>query len=100
METFTSEIERVQAAALSAMEQSMTYIEADTKQLCPVKTGHLKRSYQSGAEQDGAVITGYVGSDCEYAIWADLKQPHLTTAVEKDRAAVENIIQKALSTKD
>lgn len=92
-----AELERVQASAVNAMKQAMYMVQADTQQLCPVKTGNLKRSYQSGVDKDGNVITGWVGSDCEYAVWADLKQPHLTAAVEKDQAQVTEFIRKALT---
>ena len=91
------ELERIQTRAVDAMKQAMYMVQADTQQLCPVKTGNLKRSYQSGVEQDGDIITGWVGSDVEYAVWADLKQPHLTAAVDKDQSQVTELIRKALT---
>lgn len=96
-EKLQKELEQIQARALDAMKQAMYMVQADTQQLCPVKTGNLKRSYQSGVDQDGNVITGWVGSNCEYAVFADQKQPHLTEAVEKDQAQVTELIRKALT---
>ena len=96
-EKLQAELERLQARAIDAMKQAMYMVQADTQQLCPVKTGNLKRSYTSGVDQDGNIITGWVGSDCEYAVWVDQKQPHLTAAVEKDQAQVTELIRKALT---
>lgn len=91
------ELEKIQARAVDAMKQAMYMVQADTQQLCPVQTGNLKRSYQSGVDQDGNIITGWVGSDCQYAVFADLKQAHLTAAVEKDQAQITELIRKALT---
>lgn len=95
-EAFQKEIERVHSAAVDAMKEAMYMIQADTQQLCPVKTGNLKRSYTSGVEDEKENIIGWVGSDCEYAVWADLNQPHLTAAVDKNKEAVKQKIAKAL----
>lgn len=94
--TFSKEIGRVQQAALDAMRRGMFMIEADTKQLCPVDSGTLKRSYASDAVIDGDNIIGTVGSDVEYAVWADMKKPHLTEAVDKNQETVKGMIEQAL----
>ena len=97
---FNAEIERVKQAGLTAMRESMFMIEADTKQLCPVKTGTLKRSYTSDAEIDGDNIIGAVGSNLDYAYWADLKQPHLSVAVDQNQEKVKQHIANALRQRD
>ena len=93
---FQSEIDRVQQAALQAMRKATLTIQADTQQLCPVDTGTLKRSYTSDAVLEGDQVVGMVGSNVEYAIWADMKQPHLTAAVDQNRETVKTIFADAL----
>lgn len=93
---FEAEKQRIHQAAIDAMKEGMYIIQADTQQLCPVKTGNLKRSYTSGVDEDDSDITGWVGSNVEYAVWADLKQPHLTAAVDKDQEAVRQKLAQAL----
>lgn len=93
---FEAEKQRIHQAAVDAMKEGMYIIQADTQQLCPVKTGNLKRSYTSGIDEDDSDITGWVGSNVEYAVWADQKQPHLTAAVDKDQEAVRQKIKEAL----
>jgi hypothetical protein len=79
---FELEKKRIKELALKAMEESMLMIEADTKLLCPVKTGNLKRSYTHEVEDKNGTITGSVGTNVEYAYWVDLNQPHLKQAVD------------------
>lgn len=93
---FDAEKQRIHQAAVNAMKEGMYIIQADTQLLCPVKTGNLKRSYTSGVEEDESNVTGWVGSNVEYAVWADLKQPHLTAAVDKDQEAVKQKLAQAL----
>lgn len=93
---FETEINRVMQTGLQAMQESMFMIEADTKQLCPVDTGTLKRSYSSDAAISGNNIIGTVGSNVEYAFWTDVRQPHLTAAVDQNQEAVRRKIETAL----
>ncbi|MEA4921391.1 MAG: HK97 gp10 family phage protein [Clostridiaceae bacterium] len=93
---FEAEKQRIHQAAVDAMKEGMYIIQADTQQLCPVKTGALKRSYTSGVEEDNENITGWVGSNLDYAVWADLHTPHLTEAVDKDQEAVRQKLTQAL----
>lgn len=97
---FEIEINRVMKAGLQGMQESMLMIEADTKQLCPVDTGTLKRSYTSDAEIDGNNIIGTVGTNVEYAPFVDWKQPHLTAAVDQNMEAVKQKIANALRQRD
>lgn len=93
---FDAEIERVKQAGLKAMQELIFMVEADTKQLCPVKTGTLKRSYTSDTKIDGDNIIGAVGSNVEYAYWVDQKQPHLTQAVDQNKKKIQDKIENAL----
>jgi len=86
---FEIEKQRIKEKALKCMEEAMIMIEADTKQLCPVKSGTLKRSYTHDVEDKDGVIVGAVGTNVEYAIWVDLKQPHLTQAVDMNMARIK-----------
>lgn len=97
---FDTEISKVKDAALKAMWECILMIQADTQQLCPVKTGTLKRSYTSDAEIDGEEIVGTVGSNVEYAIWADMKQPHLTAAVDQNMEKVKNKFTEILKQRE
>lgn len=93
---FTNAAAAVHAKALSTMREAMTMIQAETQMICPVKTGTLKRSYQSDAKDVDGEIIGAVGSNVEYAVWADLHQPHLTRAVDENMQKVQNMFRDAL----
>ncbi|MDU7337944.1 MAG: HK97 gp10 family phage protein [Clostridium sp.] len=97
---FEDEINRVMKAGLQGMQESMFMIEADTKQLCPVDTGTLKRSYTSDAVIDGDNIIGTVGTNVEYAPFVDWKKPHLTAAVDQNMESVKQKIANALRQRD
>lgn len=97
---FEDEINRVMQKGLEAMQESMFMIEADTKQLCPVDTGTLKRSYTSDVAIDGDNIIGTVGSNVEYAPFVDWKQPHLTAAVDQNMETVKQKIANTLRQHD
>lgn len=93
---FTNAAAAVHAKALSTMREAMTMIQAETQMICPVKTGTLKRSYQSDAKDVDGEIIGAVGSNVEYAVWADLHQPHLTRAVDENMQKVQNMFRDTL----
>lgn len=93
---FSAAAQAVHAKALATMREAMTMIQAETQMLCPVKTGTLRRSYQSDAQDVGGVIAGAVGSNVEYAVWADLHQPHLTAAVDANINRVQEMFKDAL----
>lgn len=93
---FSAAAQAVHAKALATMREAMTMIQAETQMLCPVKTGTLRRSYQSDAQDVGGVIVGAVGSNVEYAVWADLHQPHLTAAVDANINRVQEMFKDAL----
>ena len=50
MSAFTNETNRVHNLLISCMNESVLLVEADTKTLCPVRTGNLKRSYTHEVE--------------------------------------------------
>lgn len=93
---FTNAAAAVHAKALSTMRAAMTMIQAEAQMICPVKTGTLKRSYQSDVKDVDGEIIGAVGSNVEYAVWADLHQPHLTKAVDENMQKVQNMFRDAL----
>lgn len=96
MSEFDKAREKALSNALTAMKESMFMIQADTQQLCPVKSGTLKRSYTSDAQRDGDNITGVVGSNVSYAFWVDQKQPHLKQAVDQNMEKVKRKLADAL----
>ena len=93
---FETEQARVHQLALETMEKAMIMIEADTKQLCPVDTGHLKRSYTHDVEDNEGEIVGAVGTNVEYAYWADQHTPHLTQAVDSNMANIQRMFKEEL----
>ena len=93
---FTNEAKRVHAQALATMAEAMMMLQAETQMICPVKTGTLRRSYQSDAQDIGGQICGAVGSNVEYAVWADLHQPHLTAAVDSNLGKIQDMFRETL----
>lgn len=89
MSEFDKAIEKAMANGAKAMEESMFMIEASTKQLSPVRSGTLRRSYTSSVKVDGDNIVGVVGTPVEYAVWADIRKPHLTKAVDQNMEAIK-----------
>lgn len=59
--------EDLMAAATKGMEDACFIVEEDSKKDCPMNTGLLKQSISSMIEIEGDKITGYVGSNLEYA---------------------------------
>ena len=97
MSEFINEINNVHNLLISCMNEAVIKIEADTKLLCPVRTGNLKRSYTHEVEDKKDVIMGSVGTNVEYAFFADLKRPHLTQAIDKNRSSIESEFRRILN---
>lgn len=93
---FNLAAEAVHAKALQTMAAAMKVLQAETQMICPVKTGTLRRSYQSDAQDVGGTIVGAVGSNVEYAVWADMHQPHLTRAVEENMQRIQDMFRTVL----
>lgn len=91
-------INDIMSKAQIGMAKAMLQLEADTKQVCPVNTGTLKRSYTSGVDVDDAenTITGWCGTNVEYAPFADFKQPHLSLMAKQDQQKIKTIINNEL----
>lgn len=79
---FQQEIENMMQRRHKAVTEACLMIEADAKLLCPVKTGTLKRSITHAVESDENKTAGSVGSNVEYAYWAERNQPYLEPAVD------------------
>lgn len=88
---FQNEIERIKKAKEKAVLESLLMIEADAKMLCPVKTGTLKRSITHAVKTEENATKGSVGSNVEYAYWAEKHQAYLEPAVDMN---LENIKRK------
>ncbi len=97
MSEFENEMNNVHDLLLSCMNTAVLKVEADTKLLCPVRTGNLKRSYTHDVEDKKSLIIGSVGTNVEYAFFADLKRPHLTQAIDMNRNDIENEFRQILS---
>jgi len=88
---FQNEIEKIKKAREKAVLESLLMIEADAKLMCPVKTGTLKRSITHAVKTEENVTKGSVGSNVEYAYWAEKHQAYLEPAVDQN---LENIKRK------
>lgn len=93
---FANAAEAVHGKALATMAEAMKMLQAETQMICPVKTGTLRRSYQSDAQDIDGIICGAVGSNVEYAVWADMRQPHLTRAVDDNLQKLQSMFMDAL----
>ena len=89
--TFKAEIEKMKKKRHQAIQEACLMVEADAKQMCPVDTGTLKRSITSAVKSDDHKTTGAVGSNVEYAYWAERHTPYLEPAVDQN---LEKIKQK------
>lgn len=100
--TFQEAINDVHKRMNLAMETAVIIIEADTKLLCPVDSGTLKRSYTHLVEVDesnGYNVTGAIGTNVEYAPFVDKKNPHLSKAVDMNKKRIEEEFKKFLTPK-
>lgn len=101
--TFQEAIEDVHKRMNLAMETAVTMISADTKLLCPVDSGTLKRSYIHDVQVDESnsyTVTGAVGTNVEYAPFVDKKKPHLSKAVDMNKKRIEDEFEKILTPKE
>lgn len=89
--TVKEAIDDIKKKQEKAMWEILFMVEADAKQLCPVRTGTLKRSITSAVETQNNKVIGAVGSNVEYAYWAERHTPYLEPAVDKN---LENIRRK------
>lgn len=85
------ELKNNMAKIEKAMEEILLMVEADAKMLSPVKTGTLRRSITHEQQTEGDKVHGAVGSNVEYAYWAELKRPYLQPAVDMN---IENMRRK------
>lgn len=74
-----------------AMEEILLMVEADAKILSPVDTGTLRRSITHSQSETKDSVVGVVGSNVEYAYFAELHKPYLEPAVDQN---IENIKRK------
>lgn len=85
---FDEAIQEVREKMEQAVEISIIMIEADSKLLCPVDTGTLKRSLPHEVKSEDKKVKGAVGTNVSYAYWAERHQPYLEPAVDMN---MENI---------
>lgn len=93
---FQKAIEDMRKKREKAIEEACLMIEADAKLLAPVDTGTLKRSITHYVESDDKKTKGSVGSNVEYAYWAERKQPYLEPAVDQNIEKIKRRIAEVL----
>lgn len=77
------------------MERAVLMVEADAKMMSPVDTGTLKRSITHDVVDNGEIV-GVVGSNIEYAYWAEKRQPYLESAVDQNLEQIKRMFADEL----
>lgn len=80
-----------------AVEKACILVEADAKELCPVKTGRLKRSLTHAVKSNVKQTEGSVGTNVVYAYYAERHIPYLEPAVDKNKQNIESIMKDVLN---
>lgn len=93
---FKQEIEKMKQRRHEAVKEACLIIEADAKLLAPVKTGTLKRSITHDVRSDDKKTTGAVGSNVEYAYWAERHTPYLESSVNKNLESIKRKMAEVL----
>jgi hypothetical protein len=60
-------IDRLPNKLAEGMEQAALYVESEAKKSCPIDDSILRASISHYVETEGTKVTGYVGSNIEYA---------------------------------
>ena len=94
---FQAVIQEARKRREKAISECVIMVEADAKLLCPVLTGNLKRSITHEVESDEEKTVGAVGSNVEYAYWAEKKQPYLELAVDQNLDRIKQKIKEVLT---
>jgi len=94
---FDKVIEDVKKRREKAITECVIMVEADAKLLCPIDTGTLKRSITHEVESDNKKTIGAVGSNVEYAYWAERNQPYLEPAVDQNLERIKQKIKEVLT---
>lgn len=87
----------VMARRERAVTEVCLIVEADAKLNCPVDTGTLKRSITHKVESDDEKTVGSVGSNVEYAYWAERQNPYLEPAVDQNKQTIINKITEVMT---
>ncbi|NLB11500.1 HK97 gp10 family phage protein, partial [bacterium] len=80
-----------------AAKECVMMVEADAKLLAPVATGTLKRSITHDVKSDDDKTVGAVGSNIEYAYWAEQHTPYLEPAVDQNLEKIKQKIKEILT---
>ncbi len=94
---FRAAIQDVARKRERAVEDVCLIVEADSKLNCPVKTGTLRRSITHEVKSDENKTMGSVGSNVEYAYWAERHTPYLEPAVDQNQQIIINKIKEVLT---
>lgn len=93
---FQEEIEKMKQLRHKAVTEACLIVEADAKMLCPVDSGTLKRSITHAVDSDENKTVGSVGSNVEYAYWAERNQPYLEPAVDMNLEQIKRKMAEVL----
>ena len=64
-------IAKLDSKAIKFLEEAKSSISSQASRNSPVKSGDLKRSFQTDSLVDEDEYTAYIGSSLEYAIWQE-----------------------------
>lgn len=65
-------IAKLDSKAIKFLEEAKSSISSQASRNSPVKSGDLKRSFQTDSLVDEDEYTAYIGSSLEYAIWQEM----------------------------
>jgi signal-transduction protein with cAMP-binding, CBS, and nucleotidyltransferase domain len=94
---FVEVIKAVKKQMERAVEESVVIVEADSKLLCPVDTGTLKRSIAHEVNSSENKVKGAVGTNVDYAYFAEKKQPYLEPAVDQNMETIKRKMAEVLN---
>lgn len=89
---FQEELNKEMTAAKAGMEKATTVLEADTKLMTHVLSGALRRSWTHKVSDNGGTVEGAVGSNLRYAPYEDDYHGNISSALEKDKGQLFDII--------
>lgn len=64
-------LNNIEDRCLTFLEEAKSSIASQASKNSPVRSGDLKRSFQSDSLVDESELTAYVGSSLEYSIWQE-----------------------------
>ena len=65
-------IDKLQDNCIKFLEEAKSSLASQASRNSPVKSGDLRRSFQSDSKVIDSELTAYIGSSLEYSIWQEM----------------------------